>query len=264
MKRPAFQFYPADWRKDNQLQSCSLAAQGFWMNAMCIAHECEPYGHLVLNGKPMQPHQLGKLIGVSAKDADKLIKELEQHGVVSRCENGCLFSRRMVRDERLRQARASGGDAGAGHGKKGGRPPKGERIENPLPDTARGFSEKPLTPSQNNPPASSSSSSASAEKEKKPDLRSGKERRATRFPTDFEITDAHRKQAAALGINVKHEFEKFRDDALAKGKKFEVWTLAFTNWIRRAKEFGASSGSQQPIDYESLIEQANRRESANA
>ena len=30
MKRPAFQFYPSDWRKDMALQSCSVAARGLW------------------------------------------------------------------------------------------------------------------------------------------------------------------------------------------------------------------------------------------
>lgn len=259
MKRPAFQFYPADWRKDNQLQSCSLAAQGFWMNAMCIAHECEPYGHLVLNGHAMNTPQLAKLIGISAKEAEKAIAELEHHGVVSRCEKGCLYSRRMVRDEGLRQRRAEGGAAGAEHGVKGGRPP---RIENPLPnpldDAARGI-ERGF---ENNPPSSSSSSSASA-KEKKPEAKaSGKEKRATRFPPDFQINDSHRSKAAEYGIDVKHEFEKFRDHALANGKKFEVWSLAFTNWLRRAHEF--SGGGQKPIDYDALIATANAREEANA
>lgn len=101
------------------------------------------------------------------------------------------------------------------------------------------------------------------EKTKKPDLRSGKEKRAARFPTDFEITDSHRKKAAELGLNLQHEFEKFRDDALSKGKKFEVWSLAFSNWLRRANDFNGAR-SQAPIDWDALEKTAREREEANA
>jgi hypothetical protein len=153
MKRPAFQFYPADWRKDAALQSCSVSAQGLWINFLCIAHECDPYGHLTVNGKPMSGAQISRLVGLSIKESDKLIAELEDAGVASRTDEGVLFSRRMVKDENLRNVRAAGGEGGrefgvlgAEHGKKGGRPPK-----------VRGVIKPPIEP----PPSSSSSSSTS-------------------------------------------------------------------------------------------------------
>lgn len=111
MRRPAFQFYPADWRKDAAVQSCSLAAQGLWINLMCIAHECEPYGHLVINGKPMQVAQIARLIGIGTKECDSLLTELHGAGVFS-ISDGVIFSRRMVRDEATRNARAAGGKLG--------------------------------------------------------------------------------------------------------------------------------------------------------
>lgn len=151
MKRPAFQFYPADWRKDAALQSCSLSAQGLWVNMLCIAHECEPYGHLVVNGKPINAAQLARLVGLGATECAKLLAELEDAGVTSKSESGAIFSRRMVRDEELREKRAACGQAGAEHGikgaeygAKGGRPRKG-----------RGVLEPPKEP----PPSSSSSPS---------------------------------------------------------------------------------------------------------
>lgn len=154
MKRPAFQFYPADWRKDAALQSCSLAAQGLWVNMMCIAHECEPYGHLTINGNPMQAGQIARLVGLSAKECSALLKELHDCGVASIAECGSIFSRRMVRDEEIRNKRAAGGEAGSSHGikgaeygKKGGRPANGRGVNNP-----------PLEP----PPSSSSSFSSSS------------------------------------------------------------------------------------------------------
>lgn len=157
MKRPSFQFYPADWRKDQGLKLCSLAARGLWIDLMCLMHDAEPYGYLTINGQPMQPEQIARLIGESPKDVRKCMSELQENNVFSITESGIIFSRRMVKDESIREARASGGQAGAKfgklgaeHGTKGGRP-KGETGDKKPPfDT-------PLEP----PPSSSSSSSSS-------------------------------------------------------------------------------------------------------
>jgi hypothetical protein len=165
MKRPSFQFYPADWRKDAALQSCSLPAQGLWINLLCIAHECEPYGRLMVNGRPMTAAQIGRLVGVAARDAERLLAELADAGVSSTDEQGAIYSRRMVRDEDLRNRRGDGGKLGAehgakggSHGAKGGRPRKQQGPpENPPSDDSRGVFEPPKEP----PPSSSSSSSSS-------------------------------------------------------------------------------------------------------
>lgn len=158
MKRPAFQFYPGDWRKDVELRSCSVAARGLWIDLLCIAHECEPYGHLVLNAKPMTAAKIaGQIGGITPAQTQRLIDELLDNGVARQLEDGTIYSKRMVEDERIRNARAEGGKAGAEHGakgaehgKKGGRPP-----------SDKGGSETPLTGEQKPPPSSSSSSSAS-------------------------------------------------------------------------------------------------------
>lgn len=112
MKRPAFQFYPADWRKDSALQSCSIAARGLWIELLCVMHECEPYGVLAINGRPMQPAQVARLVGESEKVVRSLLDEIEAAGVFSRDESGAIFSRRMLKDERIRLIRASAGRLG--------------------------------------------------------------------------------------------------------------------------------------------------------
>jgi hypothetical protein len=179
MKRPSFQFYPADWRKDAELQSCSLLARGLWHEVLCIMHECEPYGELRVNGKPMTADQLGRLVGITTAECKRCIQELEAAGVPSRTEDGALFSRRMVHDEAIRNARSTAGAAGAeygkkgaAHGSKGGRPRKStgvtqQQFENgedgkkpPLDVSREGVLETPLKP----PPSSSSSSSTSVKK----------------------------------------------------------------------------------------------------
>ncbi|WP_052573898.1 hypothetical protein [Haloferula sp. BvORR071] len=160
-KRPAFQFYPADWRKDAALQSCSVAARGLWIEMMCIAHECLPYGHLTVNGKPMARTQIARLTGMGEATFKRLLGELIQAGVCSVAEDGTIFSRRMVRDETLRAKRVEGGQAGGvhgpkgkEHGSKGGRPAQSRGDLNPPFPTEK---YPPLKPS----PSSSTSTSSS-------------------------------------------------------------------------------------------------------
>ena len=111
-KRPSFQFYPADWRKDAALQLCSIAARGLWIEMMCIAHECEEYGKLGQNGRGFSHQTLGKLVGLSPQTCKKLLAELETNKVFSRDEAGIIFSKRMIKDEYIRNTRSDAGSKG--------------------------------------------------------------------------------------------------------------------------------------------------------
>ena len=153
VKRPAFQFYPAEWLKDLELQGCSIGARGLWIQLCCVMHEATPYGHLVLNALPMPDEKAARACRVDLREYRRLLAELELSGVSSRDASGALYSRRMTRDEATRNARAAGGTTGGEfgvlgkeHGKKGGRPKKQTGDQKP-----------PLKP----PPSSSSSSSSS-------------------------------------------------------------------------------------------------------
>lgn len=167
MKRPSFQFYPGDWQRDTALRLCSIGARGCWLEMLCIMHQATPYGHLVHEGRALQAKQIASLIGgeATAKQVQAWLDEMEAEGVFARTEDGCIYSRRMVRDESVRQARAEGGKSGAehgikgaAHGKKGGRPRKetGDKKP-PLEPPLGGGGNPPLEP----PPSSSSSSSYS-------------------------------------------------------------------------------------------------------
>jgi hypothetical protein len=157
MKRPAFQFYPADWRKDAAVQACSMAARGLWHEMLCIMHECQPYGYLMVNDMPMQPEQIARLVGESAKDVKAWIAELEQAGVFSRGPDGAIYSRRMVKDEELRNIRAH-------VGRLGGNPSLVNQKDNQADNQTLNTQEnRNLTPS-----SSSSSSSSKAKSKAKP------------------------------------------------------------------------------------------------
>lgn len=44
MKRPSFQFYPADWQANSNLRRCSFEEKGIWLEVMCLLHDQEVYG----------------------------------------------------------------------------------------------------------------------------------------------------------------------------------------------------------------------------
>jgi hypothetical protein len=108
-------FWWQDWKNNSKIRSSSLAARGFWMELLCIAHEGNPYGHVTINNKPATPAQLAKNAGTTEATAIKLLKELEDCGVFSRTDNGIIYSRRMVRDKATSEESAQ-------HGRRGGNP----------------------------------------------------------------------------------------------------------------------------------------------
>ena len=117
MKRPSFQFYPADWRTDASLQVCSLEARGLWVEILCLLHdlgqkEGARYGHLEMNGVALDWEKLSRLVGIDEELLTELMQELEGAGVFSRDEGGVIYSRRFARDEVLKQVRAKAGSKG--------------------------------------------------------------------------------------------------------------------------------------------------------
>ena len=166
-RRPAFQFYPSDWRTDAGLRLCSIGARGLWIEMMTLMHDGEPYGHLTMQGRVIDNDMLARLVGENSGTIKKLTKELELNGVFSRTAEGVIYSRRMIRDEEVRERRAAGGQEGAehgakgaSHGKKGGRPRNGK----PPSDDEEGGIKTPLDAEEKPPPSSSSPSSSSEEK----------------------------------------------------------------------------------------------------
>jgi len=112
MKRPAFQFYPADWRKDLELGACSFTTRGIWFEMLCVMHEARPYGFMAMDGRAIPDQAAANLVRVPLPAYRRAIGELETNGVFSRTEDGLIYCRRMVRDERLRNVRADAGKLG--------------------------------------------------------------------------------------------------------------------------------------------------------
>jgi hypothetical protein len=162
-KEPWLKFYPSDWRGDPRLRMCSIGARGLWMEMMCIMHEAEPYGHLIVGKVPVTNRQLASLAGIPPGDCLKFIAELESAGVYSRQDGTkTIYSRRMVRDREK-------SEEGRRHIRK--RFPEG-KVEGPKPTSPpnRSPTTDPITPearSQKDSEASASGAGAPVDHRKR-------------------------------------------------------------------------------------------------
>jgi len=141
-KLPAFQFYPGDWRKDPGVQALDFYERGVWFEMLCLLHESDERGVMLLNGKPMSDEALARTLGLDKQNLTTALTKILDYGVATRRESdGAIVCRRMVRDEELRQTRKKAGKLGG----------------NPVL-----LKQNPTTPVKQNPTPSSSSSSSSS------------------------------------------------------------------------------------------------------
>jgi hypothetical protein len=137
-RRPWMKFYPSDWRADPALRMCSIGARGLWAEMLCLMHEAEPYGSLLVNGARITEKQLASLACVPNKEAAEFIVELECSGVFSRDPDGTIYSRRMRRDVEKEQKDQENGKAGGNPSLKAGVNPQvngGDKAQNLEPRT---------------------------------------------------------------------------------------------------------------------------------
>lgn len=111
-KLPAMPVLVGDWFKDTGLQTCSLAARGLWFELCLRMWECEERGILAIGNKPWSDRQIAALVAGPEDETLACLDVLLRAGVASRNKNGAIFSRRMVRDEKLRQIRKTAGSKG--------------------------------------------------------------------------------------------------------------------------------------------------------
>lgn len=123
MKRPSFQFYPADWKNNSKLRRCSEAARGAWVDVLCLLHDSDEYGVCrwpldELARAASVPLKLVKelvakdVLKGAAKNAAPYIftprhagKNGEPVTLVTTDDQPCWYCSRFVRDEYIRQRR---------------------------------------------------------------------------------------------------------------------------------------------------------------
>ncbi len=149
-KLPAFQFYPGDWLKDPAIRACSLAERGLCLEIILIMFESPRRGYLLVGDHPPALRELARMVGTSAKQCESLLRGLENKKVFSRDEQGVLFSRRMLRDEEMRQRKKE-------YGMTGGNPVLMDKHRDNLQDKHKDNT----LPTSEKPPSYSSSPSTS-------------------------------------------------------------------------------------------------------
>lgn len=247
-KRPAFQFYPSDHRAETGLQLASLAARGLWSEMLCLMHEGVPYGHLAAaEGEPIEPAQLARLVGESPAVVKRLLAELEKRNIFSRTVEGVIYSRRMVRDEHIREVRASAGRRGGNPNlvSRGEDNPSGASEVNHLPDRLL---------KQNGKQKTTPSSSSSSSEEEPPIGPPAGRGRKVKLPNGWQPTDRHRQFAEEHSLDCDREAEKFRDYHRANHNKFADWDAAFRNWLRKAEEYARPKGAKAKDGWDEVWE----------
>lgn len=111
-KLPAMPWYSGDWFKDTGLQRCTLAARGLWFELCLRMWDCAERGVLITGSRPWSHAEVAALISGPEKQTLTCLDELLREGVASCDERGAIFSRRMVRDEEVRQLRKAAGSKG--------------------------------------------------------------------------------------------------------------------------------------------------------
>jgi len=241
VKRPSFQFYPADWRANAKLRRCSEAARGVWMDILCVLHDAEEYG---VCRWPLA--DLARASGASLK----LVRELVEKGVLKGADkdaepyvftprhagkdgdpatlvtaNGgpCWYCSRFVRDEWVRQRRGS-----ATRFDDTNQPPKAGPKATPKPS--------PIPPIGERQGDGSSSSSSSS-----PSLRSGERSpNGSRLPADWVLPEDWRAWAEGQrpDLDVTTVACVFADFWRSKpgkdGRKLD-WQATWRNWVRAEK-----------------------------
>lgn len=230
MKLPAIQFYPADWRKDPGVQSLSYHDRGVWFEILCLMHESEQRGMLLLNGKPMPPDALGRLLGLSKVSLARTLTTLLDLGVMSRDDAGTFFNRRMTRDERLRQVRQEAG-------KLGGNPVLVNRAPKQTSTKPVGEDNQSPTPSVSSSSSLSTSKAEEASREKKP--------RALPKLADDEYLDELQKRKPYLLVNVRNVFEKM--EVWCETKGVQPTRKRLLNWLNtEQRPMAATNGNKAP------------------
>jgi hypothetical protein len=82
------------------------------MDMICFMHEGSPYGHLKVGDKVILPFNLSRMVGETLDVVEGWLDELSTAGVYEITDEGVIYSKRMIRDENLRQVRAAGGSKG--------------------------------------------------------------------------------------------------------------------------------------------------------
>ena len=111
-QRPAFQFYPDDWLAEISLRVCTAFDRGLWIDMLCIMWRAERRGFLEVNGSRLEADHLARLVAEPQANVKQSLSRMEAAGVFETDEDGTIYNRRMVREEKQRLSKVEAGRRG--------------------------------------------------------------------------------------------------------------------------------------------------------
>jgi DNA-binding transcriptional regulator YhcF (GntR family) len=252
-ERPWMKFYPQDWRADERLRNCSLAARGLWLELIALMHRSERYGYLLINGKAPSDRALAIQAGAAIDEVKEALAELEAEGVFSRDLDGLIFSRRMVRDEEKHRKASNFGKRGVrakARKEKEDQPPLEGSREGSLKPSHKGGHEgthQLRDQSPDNPPVS-------------PKVKGQK----IPIPDDFdpaEFGEGTQCRAIVQGwsqLEFERQLERFRAHHQKEASKFADWQAAWRTWVLNSPGFSEprrprAQGQPAGDDFASIV-----------
>ena len=104
---PFMQWYPNDIRGEAGYRICSLAARGLWRDLLDVMWTCPERGVLKTGSLVWGVKEIAAEVGSSFTEIERALAELKATGIYSVTEDGAIYNRRMVREERERQLAAA-------------------------------------------------------------------------------------------------------------------------------------------------------------
>lgn len=106
-------FYVGDWLKCPEVRALTPDCRGLWFDLLCYMWESTERGVMVTpNGRPYTDNEIVRMVGLDNQNSGIWLTTLLSEGVCSRRPDGAVFSKRMVRDEEIRQIRRETGAKG--------------------------------------------------------------------------------------------------------------------------------------------------------
>jgi len=117
---PAMPFYVGDWLKAPEVRALPPDYRGLWFDCLCYMWESTERGYLVKpNGKPYSHDEIIRIVGLDKENSNLWLNHIIENEVCSvRESDGAIYSRRMVKDEYIRDVKRE-------NGKQGGNPKLG-------------------------------------------------------------------------------------------------------------------------------------------
>jgi hypothetical protein len=212
------------------------------MEMLCLMHEAEPYGSLLIKGQPIGTKLLASLCGIDAKKCAILLQELNFFGVLEREQNGTIYSRRMRRDYAKALKDKENGKGGGNPALKQGVNPQDKAQ---IPEARY---QKP------------------EDRKDKKDLEGVRAKRASRLPDDWVPSEADKLFALGEGMSIEGirlEATKFLNYWTAKGGQGATktnWERTWQNWVLNSN--GTSNGNRtantRPTGHDAILAVATR------